>query len=105
MTRLVVFGANREPTDLTVPIARAYDEFRGMSWATITLGEYFTTKLGFAFICRHFGASSEHMVLTPENFHRSGGFRARSDSDHFYTVEPGTWVSTAGRVAHGGDNA
>ena len=88
MTRIVKFRTNQEPTDLTVPIARTHDEFRGMSWATITLGEYFTIKHGFAFKSQHFGASGEHMVLTPGNFNESGGFRSRPGKDRFYTVEP-----------------
>ena len=66
-------------------------EFRGdggISWPTITLGECFTIKHGFAFKSRHFGASGEHIILTPGNFYESGGFRSRPGKDRFYGIEP-----------------
>ena len=59
-----------------------------MSWHTITLGECFTIKHGFAFKGQHFGTSGEHIILTPGNFHESGGFRSRPGKDRFYTIDP-----------------
>ena len=58
------------------------------SWPTITLGECCTIKHGFAFKSRHFEASGQHIVLTPGNFHESGGFRARPGKDRYYAIEP-----------------
>ena len=58
------------------------------SWPTITLGECCTIKHGFAFKSRHFEASGQHIVLTPGNFHESGGFRSRPGKDRYYAIEP-----------------
>ena len=59
-----------------------------MNWQKIALGDCFTIKHGFAFKSQHFAESGEYIVLTPGNFHESGGFRARPGRDRFYTIEP-----------------
>ena len=59
-----------------------------MSWPTITFGDCFTIKHGFAFKSRHFSPSGNHIVLTPGNFYESGGFRSRPGKDRFYAIEP-----------------
>jgi type I restriction enzyme S subunit len=59
-----------------------------VSWQEIKLGEAFSIKHGFAFKGEYFGEEGQHVVLTPGNFHESGGFRARPSKDRFYTVEP-----------------
>ena len=59
-----------------------------MNWQEIALGDCFTIKHGFSFKSQYFGDSGEHIVLTPGNFHESGGFRSRPGKDRFYTIEP-----------------
>ena len=59
-----------------------------MSWQTMTLGECFTIKHGFAFKSQHFRENGVHSILTPGNFYESGGFRSRPGKERFYAVEP-----------------
>ena len=59
-----------------------------MTWQEVILGECFAIKHGFAFKSQHFGNNGNHIVLTPGNFHETGGFRSRPGKNRFYTIEP-----------------
>ena len=73
----------------TKPTDRAkFSGDSGISWPTITLGERFTIKHGYAFKSRYFEASGEHIVLTPGNFYETGGFRSRPGKNRYYAIEP-----------------
>jgi type I restriction enzyme S subunit len=48
------------------------------------MGELMKVEHGFAFKGEYFSESGELVVLTPGNFHETGGFRLRPDKDHFY---------------------
>lgn len=50
------------------------------------LGDYMRIAHGFAFKGKHFSESGKYVVLTPGNFHESGGFRARPGKDRSYTA-------------------
>jgi type I restriction enzyme S subunit len=53
-------------------------------WRETTMGELLTVEHGFAFKGEHFSETGDLVVLTPGNFHETGGFRARPDKDRFY---------------------
>jgi len=53
-------------------------------WRSTTMGELMKVEHGFAFKGEHFSESGELIVLTPGNFHETGGFRSRPDKDRFY---------------------
>jgi type I restriction enzyme S subunit len=57
------------------------------SWRDTTLRELVRIEHGFAFKGVHFADNGEYVVLTPGNFHETGGFRARPEKDRFY-AEP-----------------
>jgi type I restriction enzyme S subunit len=59
-----------------------------VSWEEVALGECFSIKHGFAFKGEHFVDAGECIVLTPGNFHESGGFRSRPGKDRYYGIEP-----------------
>lgn len=50
------------------------------------IGDYMRIAHGFAFKGEHFSESGKYVVLTPGNFHESGGFRARPGKDRSYTA-------------------
>ncbi|MCF2948489.1 restriction endonuclease subunit S [Paraglaciecola aquimarina] len=58
-----------------------------MSWTEYNLGELIRVKHGFAFKSEFFSPEGKHIVLTPGNFHESGGFKSRGDKDRFYSGE------------------
>jgi type I restriction enzyme S subunit len=53
-------------------------------WHETTLGQLLKIEHGFAFKSKYFSEAGEFVVLTPGNFHESGGFRARPGKDRFY---------------------
>lgn len=53
-------------------------------WRDTTMRELLKIEHGFAFKGEHFSEAGDYVVLTPGNFHESGGFRARPDKDRFY---------------------
>jgi type I restriction enzyme S subunit len=54
------------------------------SWRETFLGKLLRIEHGFAFKGEYFSEAGELVVLTPGNFHETGGFRARPDKDRFY---------------------
>lgn len=54
------------------------------SWRSKTIGELVTVEHGFAFKGKHFSETGDRVVLTPGNFHETGGFRPRPGKDRFY---------------------
>src|SRR5438034_5041460 len=57
------------------------------SWRETTMGQLLRVEHGFAFKGECFSETGDLIVLTPGNFHESGGFRARPDKDRFYQGE------------------
>ena len=57
-----------------------------MNWKVRRLGELLRIEHGFAFKGEHFSDVGHLVVLTPGNFHETGGFRARPGKDRFYTA-------------------
>jgi type I restriction enzyme, S subunit len=55
-----------------------------MSWREITLGEAIRVKHGYAFKGEFFAPRGSHLVVTPGNFHESGGLRVREGKERFY---------------------
>lgn len=55
-----------------------------MSWREITLGEAIRVKHGYAFKGEFFSPNGSHLVVTPGNFHESGGLRVREGKERFY---------------------
>ena len=53
-------------------------------WRETQIGELLRVEHGFAFKGEYFSGAGDLTVLTPGNFHESGGFRARPDKDRFY---------------------
>jgi len=51
------------------------------------MGQLLRVKHGFALKGEHFSEAGEFIVLTPGNFHESGGFRTRPGKDRFYQGE------------------
>jgi len=54
------------------------------NWRDTTLRELVRIEHGFAFKGAHFSDHGELVVLTPGNFHETGGFRARPEKDRYY---------------------
>ena len=54
------------------------------SWRKTTLGALLKVEHGFAFKSEYFSDRGRLVVLTPGNFHETGGFRERPDKDRFY---------------------
>ncbi len=70
-----------------------------MSWTEITLGDAFSVKHGFAFKSAYFADDGSHFVLTPGNFHETGGFRLRPGKDRAYSGDfPEGYVLEEGDV-------
>lgn len=55
-----------------------------MSWREIALGEAIRVKHGYAFKGEFFAPKGSHLVVTPGNFHESGGLRVREGKERFY---------------------
>jgi type I restriction enzyme, S subunit len=55
-----------------------------MSWTEHSLGEFIKIKHGFAFKSEFFSDDGEYVLLTPGNFHESGGFRRRPKKDRYF---------------------
>lgn len=56
-----------------------------MNFEQIKLGDAIHVKHGFAFKSAFFSDGDENVVITPGNFHESGGFRHRPGKDRSYT--------------------
>lgn len=53
------------------------------SWELRTLGDCLRIKHGFAFKGKYFAKEGQYVVLTPRNFHESGGFK-KDGKEKFY---------------------
>jgi len=53
-------------------------------WRECKLGDLLEIKHGYAFLAEYFAESGTHIVLTPGNFHDSGGFKSK-DREKYYT--------------------
>ena len=53
-------------------------------WREVELGRGLRVKHGWAFKGEHFRDSGEQIVLTPGNFHDSGGFKPKNGTEKFY---------------------
>ena len=70
-----------------------------MSWTEITLGDAFSVRHGFAFKSAYFADDGSLFVLTPGNFHETGGFRLRPGKDRAYLGDfPEAYVLEEGDV-------
>ena len=56
-------------------------------WITTPLSQLCDIKHGFAFKSEFFTGSGDHVLLTPGNFHESGGYRDRGDKQKYYSGE------------------
>src|SRR3990172_6509282 len=56
-------------------------------WPSVSLGEYFRIKHGFAFKGQFFSKEGPFIVLTPGNFNPDGGLKLRGESEKFYIGE------------------
>jgi type I restriction enzyme, S subunit len=64
-----------------------------MIWRELKLGEAIHVKHGYAFKGNFFADTGEFIVLTPGNFHETGGFRLRPDKDRAYSgAIPETYI-------------
>ena len=54
-------------------------------WRTQHLGNLIEVGHGFAFLGEHFAEDGPYILLTPGNFHESGGFRDRGEKQKYYT--------------------
>jgi len=59
-----------------------------VSWKRVRLGEVLHVKHGFAFSGEFFSDRGDYVVVTPGNFHESGGFKHKSGTEKFYSAEP-----------------
>ena len=59
-----------------------------LGWERRTLGEVLAVKHGLAFRGEFFGDDGAYVVVTPGNFHESGGFRPKSGPEKYYTIDP-----------------
>lgn len=57
-----------------------------MSACFSNLGDWLRVEHGFGFKGEHFVENGRYVVLTPGNFHESGGFRARPGKDRYYAA-------------------
>lgn len=57
---------------------------RGEGWTSAPLSELCDIKHGFAFKSEFFRNTGDYMLLTPGNFHESGGYRDRGDKQKYY---------------------
>jgi type I restriction enzyme, S subunit len=53
-------------------------------WYECKLGDMLHVKHGFAFLGRHFVSDGSYIVLTPGNFHDSGGFKDKGVNEKWY---------------------
>lgn len=58
-----------------------------MKWDTIKLGEVMDVKHGYAFDGKFFTDSGEYVLLSPGNFHESGGLKLKGDKEKYYAGE------------------
>jgi type I restriction enzyme S subunit len=58
------------------------------TWKDTTLGELLAIKHGYAFQGKHFGHAGNHIVLTPGNFHETGGFKRIPGKEKWYSELP-----------------
>ena len=58
-----------------------------MKWDTIKLGEVMDVKHGYAFDGKFFTESGEYVLLSPGNFHESGGLKLKGDKEKYYVGE------------------
>lgn len=66
---------------------RAVFTERGEGWVEKPVADLCDIKHGFAFKSRFFASEGEHVVLTPGNFHESGGYRDRGQKQKYYSGE------------------
>lgn len=68
-----------------------------MSLREVAIGELLRIKHGYAFKGEHFADHGPGIVVTPGNFHETGGFRRRTGKDRFYTGDfPEAFILNAG---------
>jgi type I restriction enzyme S subunit len=60
---------------------------RGEGWLKKPLSELCDIKHGLAFKSEFFASEGDYALLTPGNFHESGGYRDRREKQKFYTGE------------------
>lgn len=58
-----------------------------MKWDKIKLGEVMDVKHGYAFDGKFFTDSGEYVLLSPGNFHESGGLKLKGDREKYYAGE------------------
>ncbi len=56
----------------------------GEGWVEKPLGELCHIKHGYAFEGAYFSSQGSHVLLTPGNFHESGGYRDRGEKQKYY---------------------
>ena len=56
-----------------------------MKWPKAKLADFFRVKHGFAFKSEFFDTAGPYALLTPGNFHETGGFRERGEKQPYYT--------------------
>jgi type I restriction enzyme, S subunit len=56
-------------------------------WQETTIGELLRIAHGFAFKGEYFAETGKYIVLTPGNFHETGGFKARPGKDRYYQAK------------------
>ncbi len=70
-----------------------------MKWQKAKLAQLFRVKHGFAFKSEFFDTSGPYALLTPGNFHESGGFRERGEKQPYYTGEvPPAYILSEGDI-------
>ena len=68
-----------------------------MTWPTAKLANFFRVKHGFAFKSAFFDTAGPYALLTPGNFHESGGFRERGEKQPYYTGDvPSAYLLSEG---------
>ena len=55
------------------------------TWISVTLGDVAALKHGYAFESTGFGTDGDHCLLTPGNFHQSGGIRDLGRAQKHYS--------------------
>lgn len=58
-----------------------------LGWSYRKLDDLITIKHGFAFKSAFFVGEGQYAVLTPGNYHETGGFRDRGEKQRFYSSE------------------
>ncbi len=56
-----------------------------MTWRLERMGQYFRVKHGYAFKGEHFESAGTYVLLTPGNFHETGGYRDQGRKTKYYT--------------------